>query len=652
MFNQINNDFTDLGLCLSVLGDKLMFNGKKIIAVCIPKAYDETSFRYLTALNEHAVKKGFTLFVYQTCTDLYNNSTNDTGENYVFDLIDYDIVEGIVLFSELLKDDEVVQKIANEAKKRGIPAISVERAVEGCINAHYDYSDCFEKIVRHIIVDHKLTKVNFIAGIKGNSFSEERLDIYKKVIEEQGIPYDQERVGYGEFWDFPTRKVMENFLADGKELPEAIICSNDTMAMAACGVLYEHGYSVPEDVIVSGFDGIEDEQYHTPRLTTCRNSTSDMSEKIVSVIDDAVSGGKLPDEIIVGFEMVKSQSCGCAAKRPADASDMILDMHRRFEGYYQRNSLMNVIMALISSKRKPEHMIEIFDAKEMFYGMHCCLNIDALEPKTGEVGVDSDDPFTDEMLMIYRGSYFDPSTRVIKFKRKDIVPGFEKHISMDVPLVFTSVHYLDIPLGYLCMSIDLTLESYDRIPQVAETYGNGFGNVRMYTAMERLYTYDPLTELYNRRGFYQLIVPEFENAVKEQNSIVAFVSADLDGLKYINDTFGHAEGDNAIKTAAAALAYAAVNGEICARFGGDEFVVAGVLTMSPEEYDRGFKQRVKEYIDNYNNTSGKPYKVATSIGITCRSPVGATVDELIKLSDDLMYADKASRKTVRSRPRD
>lgn len=630
-----------------------MFNGRKIIAVCLPKAYDEASFRYINALNEHAVKKGFTIFVYQTCTDLFNSSTNDKGEDYVFDLIDYDIVDGIVIFSELLKDDEVVSKIAAEANKRGIPAISVERRVEGCIYARFDYGDCFEKIVRHIIIDHNLTKVNFIAGIEGNSFSEERHDIYKKVLAERGIPYDPERVGYGGFWDYPTRVVMEKFLAEGKELPEAIICSNDTMAITACSVLTDRGYSVPEDILISGFDGIEEEQYHTPRLTTCRNSAGDMSERIISVFDDACSGKEIPQEIVVGFEMVKSQSCGCMKKRASDASEQIQDMHYRLNGYYQRNSVMNVVMALISSRRKPEYMTDIFNTHDMFNDMHCCLNIDALEPKTGVIGIDDDKPpFADEMLLVYRGSVSEPSTEVVRFKRKNIVPEFDKHINMDIPVIFTAVHYLDIPLGYLCINPEVTIRSYERIPQASETFGNGFGNVRMYTAMEKLYTYDPLTELYNRRGFYQLIVPEFENAVKSGNSIVAIVSADLDGLKSINDNFGHAEGDNAIKTTAAALAYAAVNGEICARFGGDEFVVAGVINIDPEEYDEDFKQRVKDFIDNYNKTSGKPYKVATSIGITCRYPGEATVDELIKLSDDLMYADKASRKMVRSRPRD
>lgn len=625
-----------------------MFNGRKIIAVCIPKAFDIASFEYICELNKHAVERNFSLFVYQTNTNLFVGNRNDNGERYVYDLIDYDIADGIVIFSEFIKDASLAGIIAEKARRKNKPVVAVEKFIEGCINAKYDYGDCFEKIVRHIIVDHKLTKVNFIAGIEGNDFSEERLNVYKKVLAEQGIPYDPERVGYGNFWDVPTKAVMEKFLADGRELPEAIICSNDVMAMTACKFLYERGYSVPEDVLISGFDGIVDERYHTPRLTTCRSSTGEMSRTIVELIERSMAGEEVPQEVVIGFEMVISQSCGCAARQTIDASVILSDMQRRLSSYQECSLSMTGVLATISSKRKPELIIDDLGGKEELYSVYSCLNTDALTPKSGIV--DSDKPFTDRMLMIYRGNWSEPSKEVVCFERKDIVPEFDKYIIMDYPIIFTVLHYLDVPLGYMCINYTLDLKTYERIPQIAEAFGTGFGNVRMYTAMERLYTHDTLTELYNRRGFYQLIAPQIERAMKTPDAYIAIVSADLDGLKYINDNFGHSEGDNAIKVTAMALEYAAVDGEICARFGGDEFVVAGIIKDS-EAYGQNFKSRVNEYIERYNNVSGKPYKVAASIGITCSEPDNATIDELIKTSDNLMYADKASRKTVRSRPR-
>ncbi|MCH5192907.1 MAG: GGDEF domain-containing protein [Oscillospiraceae bacterium] len=627
-----------------------MFNGRKIIAVCVAKAFDMNSFEYICELNKSAVEKGFSLFVYQPNTDLDHGDRNDIGEKYVFDLMDFDKIDGVVIFSEIIKDNALSDALAEKARKHNKPVIAVERFVEGCINVKYDYKDCFEKIVRHIIVDHKLTKVNFIAGFEGNDFSEERLNVYKKVLEEQGIPYDPERVGYGNFWEDPTREVMAKFLAEGKELPEAIICSNDTMAMTACKCLYEKGYSVPEDVLISGFDGIDEERYHTPRLTTCRSSKSQMASLIVQLIEDQMQGKEVPDEAVVSFEMVISQSCGCVDRKAIDATTVLADMQVRLNWYQTCSLSMTGILAQISSKRNPQLIIENLHGNEVFYNVYCCINTDALNPKSGLIESDNAKPFTDEMLMVYRGNWQEPSQRVIKFDRKDIAPEYEKYIDMNNPIVFTCIHYLDVPIGYLCINYSLFLRVYERIPQIAEAFGTGFGNVRMYTAMERLYTHDTLTELYNRRGFYQLIASRFETAQNNPELSMAIVSADLDGLKYINDNFGHSEGDNAIKVVAMALEYAAVEGEICSRFGGDEFVVAGIV-QNENTYADEFKSRVDEYIERYNSVSGRPYKVETSIGIVCFKPQGTTIDEMIKQSDNLMYADKASHKEVRSRVR-
>ncbi|MBQ5317837.1 MAG: GGDEF domain-containing protein [Oscillospiraceae bacterium] len=627
-----------------------MFKGRRVLAVCIPKVYDAASFRYVSKLNEFAVKKGYLLFVYQTCSDLYNNSRSDIGETYVYDLLDYDIIDGIVMFTEMIKDKSIPPKIAANAAQNGIPVVSVERYIEGCINISYDYGNCFEQIVRHIIVDHKLTKVNFIAGFKDNEFSEERLNVYKRVLEEQGIPYDPERVGYGDFWDYPTRAVMEKFLADGKELPEAIICCNDVMAMTACKCLLEKGYSVPDDVIVSGFDGIEDEQYHSPRLTTCRNSFDKLSERAVEFLDLAINGEPVPDKAIIDFEMVVSQSCGCVEQKVEAASYMITELHERLNGEMQRAEIMASITTTISSAHTAETLNNFFSNKMDLYGIYCCLNTDALNPKSGIVEFESDVPFTDEMDLVYFGSYDRPIKGLVRFERSEVAPRIEEmFLEAKLPIVFAAIHYLDIPLGYLCMCFPIEAIHYDRIPQVAEAFGNGFGNRRMFTAMEKLYTHDTLTELYNRRGFYQLAVPKFEKAAADKKSAVV-ISADLDGLKTINDTYGHAEGDIAIKVVGRALENASLNDEVCARFGGDEFAVAAVADNA-NEFAENFKKRFYEYIDNYNKTSGKPYKISSSIGIAGDYADKTTVDILMKISDDLMYTDKASRKKVRSRPR-
>lgn len=127
---------------------------------------------------------------------------------------------------------------------------------------------------------------------------------------------------------------------------------------------------------------------------------------------------------------------------------------------------------------------------------------------------------------------------------------------------------------------------------------------------------------------------------------VTIIMADLDGLKYINDNFGHDEGDNAIRTAANALMYACPPNSLCTRFGGDE-----MLAVCCGKYDKGeITAAVNSFLDNFNRGSDKPYKVSMSIGIDyADSSMELSFEELVRKSDKLMYDEKKKRKRLSER---
>lgn len=132
------------------------------------------------------------------------------------------------------------------------------------------------------------------------------------------------------------------------------------------------------------------------------------------------------------------------------------------------------------------------------------------------------------------------------------------------------------------------------------------------------------------------------------NCDVFIVSADMNDMKYINDNFGHAEGDEALCMIARALSGASESvggGVICSRFGGDEFVAAkicqGDAAEQAEKYRCGFAERLSEI----NAASGKEYQVQVGFGVYSASISGVeSIDGLIELADRLMYSDKAKHK--------
>ncbi len=154
---------------------------------------------------------------------------------------------------------------------------------------------------------------------------------------------------------------------------------------------------------------------------------------------------------------------------------------------------------------------------------------------------------------------------------------------------------------------------------------------------------DAQTGCFNRKGlmYYQSIV--LEEATKNDFDLFVCV-LDLNGLKYMNDTFGHAAGDNAIKVVSDGLKEASPEGSKIIRTGGDEFLVFCALDKDSETPNR-FGETLDKYLDDYNNAHDNPYKVEASYGCIFmpRRKDMTSLDEYIELADEKMYEMKEKR---------
>jgi diguanylate cyclase (GGDEF)-like protein/PAS domain S-box-containing protein len=167
---------------------------------------------------------------------------------------------------------------------------------------------------------------------------------------------------------------------------------------------------------------------------------------------------------------------------------------------------------------------------------------------------------------------------------------------------------------------------------------------RMEDDLRSMSLRDELTGLYNRRGFIMFAGQQLKIADRMKSG-VSLLFADLDGLKQINDTFGHQEGDRAIIDTANVLEGTFRDSDIIARIGGDEFVVLGL--KSHEMYFELLTSRLKENIDIYNAERGRPYKLMLSIGVSSYDPENpCSVEELLTRADKLMYEEKQRKKKI------
>ncbi len=160
--------------------------------------------------------------------------------------------------------------------------------------------------------------------------------------------------------------------------------------------------------------------------------------------------------------------------------------------------------------------------------------------------------------------------------------------------------------------------------------------------LEELSTHDALTGLYNRRGFMQLGQKYHDLALRNNTDYVLFY-IDMDGLKCINDTWGHAEGDKAIAAFGDVLQNAFRGTDIVARLGGDEFTICTSNTR-PDCASLLLK-RLETYVDDFNNGSNSSWKLSYSIGSVIHSEnTELDFSGIMSLADSKLYQNKRQKK--------
>jgi diguanylate cyclase (GGDEF)-like protein len=161
---------------------------------------------------------------------------------------------------------------------------------------------------------------------------------------------------------------------------------------------------------------------------------------------------------------------------------------------------------------------------------------------------------------------------------------------------------------------------------------------------------DSLTGLLNRRGVQQRVEEELARARRE-NGPLTLLLLDMDGLKHLNDTFGHHAGDRALRSVALALRSKLRPTDICARYAGDEFVVA-LPSCSPA--DAAARQhQLQSAVDALTIDLGHGHvmPLAISAGAAIYPADGTTFDGLVASADKHMYRDKTARRAGKTQPR-
>lgn len=161
---------------------------------------------------------------------------------------------------------------------------------------------------------------------------------------------------------------------------------------------------------------------------------------------------------------------------------------------------------------------------------------------------------------------------------------------------------------------------------------------RLEEVLWELALIDDLTGLHNRRSFMLLAEQALKEAVRAQRPLIALF-LDVDGLKAINDTHGHAAGDRALRLVAGALRAACRESDIVGRLSGDEFAVVLAEANELDGLEGRVRSRVAQAAEHVE------YPLSVSIGVAlCPPGEQCTLAEIFERADQAMYAEKAAKR--------
>ncbi len=620
----------------------------KKIALCVSRHMENEQQKYIKNICNRAKVYNCKVVVFSTASDLYYGTIYDDGEASIFRMIDVLYYDAIVLLAESFKRDAEQYELIARAKKAGVPVIVINREIEGCYCLSFDFNTSFRNVVEHMVGGHGYRRINFLAGMPDNDFSDNRINIYKEVLAKYGIPFEDRRVGYGYFWDEPTRKVLDEWLDSDMELPEAIISSNDSMALTTISVLTERGYRVPEDVAVSGFDGIDTINYTDPLLTTSGYDYKRMFDTIFDMVVTNFEG--YSKHIILENRMMIGHSCGCDYNRVLDATRKMMDLEWQMGYDNDYNQRLNNMISTVSFGDYHDAFRDMksFLDRIGYKNFYCCINAQTWDKMAKSIGIEgegeSEDYYsrTNKIHYInYRpDSEYSGDVCIPHSEMKDILAKL--HEEHDYYMV-TPLHIDGKPIGYNMICFDCNNFQYS-------SYNSFCYNVRYIimlmmnkNEMQRLYLTDSLTGLYNRNGFYSNVAKLIETIGRDK---LAVISVDMDNLKTINDTYGHSEGDIALKALGRILYKAVEEDYICSRVGGDEFLVV-FKDSNPKDKVRSVINKITWGLARYNEGHDGPYDLCASIGAYWDYFEGKTLDYFLQKADKSMYEEKRRHKAQR-----
>ena len=567
----------------------------------------------------------------------FHNSTEkrNIGESNIFELINYDLFDGIVILSETILIPGFIEPLHKRIKEvYDKPVLVVDKESLFFDSVMMDHYSPMKKIVDHLIEHHGYKDIAYIGGKEGHPHSIQRCNAFVDSMNEHNIPVRSKWVYHGNFWYDSAEKFADILLKDRKHLPRAIVCANDIMAIGIASMFAENGIRIPEDVAITGYDSIEAGRTSPSPLTSADAPFRECGEYCIRRIHNAING-KMIGDFKSDAPFFTGGSCGCkheiemvpktlrsAWKTPNSSGSLFSDFDHMIEDLMSKKNIVDFLKVI----DRYSHQVKPFASLDF------CFNEELLY----------DDPFAGDKVnvtgysdVVCNALSFEGDRSFIdfghKFDTSKITPRLYEERPYPTTFFFNPIFSEDRCFGYTVLSYGEDIQIYDQrfriwmrdVMQGLEAFYRQRYMLALIERMKLDQIRDSLTGLYNYDGFLKDAKEIFFDDTSDK--VVSIIAMDIKNMHQINEVYGHNAGERAIKIVAQFLSNSLNENEISCRMFNDEFIVGlyddEALTRSTE-----IVEDINDRLTKYHLIVNSDYALGVHYSILTGTP--SEIDEL------------------------
>lgn len=560
----------------------MLNNRKKTIGVFVCKLPEYFQRTLCGALADEAVANGYNLVVFSTFGEYDNNHDYVEGESNCLYIPNYDELDGIILCLDVFDIPGMAGKLIEQVKEKAhCPVISIRQKRDEFISVLSDDKKAIMAMVDHLIDEHNAKRIYYLSGPSYMHDIRMREDGFRERMKSRGVAFREEYIFMGNLWYNIGKEAVDYFLSLDDERPDAILCANDYMAISVCEELCDRGFRVPEDIIVTGFDDVEEARDIYPMLTTVEACPENFARCAMEIIKKAERGEKLEKQYYISTQNQYRNSCGC--KEAEEAKQIFRKQFKKNQHLvhlYKQNMFMVFRMEGIRDYQGlPDLVGKFVEGNTGVSDFYICLNPD----EKYELDDSRKSPYEDEMEMLLHAYYGKKMSIEVPmpqrlFKRKNLLPADEV---TDRPCVFyiNPLHYRKHCFGYAIISF------FNNRFYAAEDFYQSFV-INICTVLENIYIQnqieqlsndkirlirrDSVTHMYNPYGFHEMATQMLHDATVAGINCVFFYVR-LENLQEITEIYGKKESNEILLCMKSVFEKFEQEKHVLGRLGGSDF---------------------------------------------------------------------------------